>query len=111
MKAVKPKVGRPATGRDPLVGIRLPQATLDQIDAWALDQKTTRSKTIRGLIDAAITVGGLSKPEPVQAPRAPKVATPAATAEKAAQKAEVWVSEFVQFGPTPVKPGDRLKKR
>jgi hypothetical protein len=36
MKSVAPKRrGRPATGRDPLVKVRLPAYFLDDIDRWA----------------------------------------------------------------------------
>jgi hypothetical protein len=62
MAPVKPKVGRPATGRDPLVGVRLPQATLDRIDVWAKANGGGRSKVIRALIDTAIALGGLADP-------------------------------------------------
>jgi len=36
MKAVRPKKGgRPATGRDPLVQVRVPKSLLERIDRWA----------------------------------------------------------------------------
>jgi len=36
MKTVRPKRrGRPATGRDPLVQVRVPKSLLDRIDRWA----------------------------------------------------------------------------
>src|SRR5712675_133531 len=42
------KRGRPATGTDPLVGVRFPQTLIDTIDAWgaAHEQPLTRSHAI-----------------------------------------------------------------
>jgi hypothetical protein len=53
--AVKPKRGRPATGRDPFVGIRLPAPLIEDIDVWA--EKTeakSRSEAIRRLIEIGL---------------------------------------------------------
>lgn len=59
--AVKPKKrGRPATGRDPLVGIRLPPSVIESIDAWAAERGVNRSEAIRAMIMAALEAGGLS---------------------------------------------------
>lgn len=43
--------GRPRTGRDPSVTIRLPRALLEWIDSRALENDTGRSKMIRRLIE------------------------------------------------------------
>jgi hypothetical protein len=52
---VKPKKrGRPATGRDPLVGVRIPTELIAEIDAWARRSKITRSEAIRQFIEAAL---------------------------------------------------------
>jgi hypothetical protein len=52
---VKPKKrGRPATGKDPLVGARLPPDLIKAIDAWAARNETTRSEAIRRLVELAL---------------------------------------------------------
>ena len=52
---VKPKKrGRPATGRDPLVGVRIPIELIAEIDTWAKHNKITRSEAVRQLIEAAL---------------------------------------------------------
>jgi hypothetical protein len=48
------KRGRPATGVDPLVGVRLPPKMLEQIDGLAAAQATTRSEAIRELLQKAL---------------------------------------------------------
>jgi Arc/MetJ-type ribon-helix-helix transcriptional regulator len=55
-KKVKPKKrGRPATGKDPLVGVRLPDAMIKQIDAWAKREDVpSRSEAIRRLVDESL---------------------------------------------------------
>ena len=58
---VKPKRGRPATGKDPFVGVRLPTELISQIDAIAMKSKVTRSEAIRQLLEA-----GLSKKRPTK---------------------------------------------
>jgi len=55
---VKPKKrsrGRPATGKDPLVGVRLPPEMIKQIDTWAKREGvTSRSEAIRRLVDQSL---------------------------------------------------------
>jgi hypothetical protein len=55
---VKPKRGRPATGKDPFVGIRLPLELLDEIEKWG-DQHGTasRSEAIRRLVELGLKKG------------------------------------------------------
>jgi Arc/MetJ-type ribon-helix-helix transcriptional regulator len=55
-KKAKPKKrGRPATGKDPLVGVRLPDAMIKQIDAWAKREGVaSRSEAIRRLVDESL---------------------------------------------------------
>lgn len=53
--SVKPKKrsrGRPATGRDPVRGVRLSDEMVDEIDAWGATQDPPlgRSEAIRALI-------------------------------------------------------------
>jgi len=48
------KRGRPATGVDPLVGVRIPKETIAEIDAWARSNDTTRSEAIRRLVERGL---------------------------------------------------------
>jgi hypothetical protein len=60
--------GRPATGRDPAVTIRIPETVLAAANAWAKDQGIeTRSETIVRLVEvglAAPAAPGLAAPAP-----------------------------------------------
>jgi hypothetical protein len=50
--AVTPKKrGRPATGRDPLLTFRAPEALIDEIDYWATSHEVPRSEALRKLIE------------------------------------------------------------
>jgi hypothetical protein len=62
--AVKPKRGRPSTGgRDPFIGIRLPEDLLDEIEAWSAEHEAaSRSGAIRRLVEIALKVETPSKP-------------------------------------------------
>jgi hypothetical protein len=52
---VKPKrIGRPPTGKDPIVGVRFPKEAIAEIDAWAKASKTTRSEAIRRLVELGL---------------------------------------------------------
>jgi hypothetical protein len=48
------KLGRPRTGHDPMVGVRLPAARLKQVDKIAAALNCDRSSAIRWLIDLAM---------------------------------------------------------
>lgn len=48
------KRGRPATGNDPLISLRMPQATIDAIEALAARNAESRAQTIRRLIGLAL---------------------------------------------------------
>ena len=62
LEKIKPKIesisakprkrgrGRPATGRDPMIGLRLPKAKIASLDKWAKANGYTRSEAIRVLI-------------------------------------------------------------
>ena len=53
--AVEPKKrGRPATGRDPLVGFRAPPELLALLDSYAEREGLKRSEAIRGLVEQAL---------------------------------------------------------
>ena len=46
--------GRPATGTDPAVAVRLPPNVLAQVDRWAAEKGYTRSDAIRAMVTYAI---------------------------------------------------------
>jgi hypothetical protein len=52
----KKKRGRPATGRDPHVTSRMPQALIDQIEIWASKNDSNRSEAIRRLVELGLTI-------------------------------------------------------
>jgi CopG-like RHH_1 or ribbon-helix-helix domain, RHH_5 len=60
MKSIKviPKIkrgrGRPATGRDPVLALRLPDKLRAAVEEWAANQKVTRSEAIRLLIERGL---------------------------------------------------------
>lgn len=60
--APKRKRGRPATGQNPMIGGRVPQATIDAMDAWASANGLTRSEAMGLLIEA-----GLKRPPRIKA--------------------------------------------
>jgi hypothetical protein len=64
----KKKLGRPATGRDPTMALRMPIEERRAVEAWAAQQpdKLTLSKAIRRLIELGLT----AKPAPAK-PRRP----------------------------------------
>jgi Arc/MetJ-type ribon-helix-helix transcriptional regulator len=51
---VKPKRGRPATGRDRLIGVRLPDDMINSLDKWANRNAFTRSEAIRHLVELGL---------------------------------------------------------
>jgi hypothetical protein len=46
--------GRPATGKDPHVTLRMSQGLIDQVDMWAIHQETGRSEAIRRLVELGL---------------------------------------------------------
>jgi hypothetical protein len=54
----KKRMGRPATGQDPHISLRLPVEMIAAADAWAAQQpdKPSRSKALRRLIDLGMKV-------------------------------------------------------
>jgi len=50
---------QPSGGRKIGVLVRLPDETLQKVDAWAAKHDTNRPEAIRGLIEAAVKLGGL----------------------------------------------------
>jgi hypothetical protein len=46
--------GRPATGKDPQVVVRMPRTLIDDADAWAETNATGRSEAIRRLVELGL---------------------------------------------------------
>jgi Arc/MetJ-type ribon-helix-helix transcriptional regulator len=92
----KKRRGRPATGKDPLVSARLPQALIDQIEQWSASAEVTRSEAIRRLVELGLTVKTPARhmSKPARAARAvelaanaiDKIGDPAAHPEEHAQR-------------------------
>jgi hypothetical protein len=57
---IRKKLGRPATGRDPVTALRLAPVVRAEIEDWAKHQpdKPTLSEAIRRLIEFALALGG-----------------------------------------------------
>lgn len=53
-KVIPKRRGRPATGKDQLVGVRLPPAMLDAIARMSLREDASRSEIIRRLIQKGL---------------------------------------------------------
>jgi hypothetical protein len=54
---VRPKKrGRPATGKDPQVTLRMPPVLIEEADAWAAANGTVRSEAIRRLVEIGLRV-------------------------------------------------------
>jgi hypothetical protein len=58
------KAGRPATGTEPLYGVRIADPLMKQIMDWAKTQGATRSEAMRRLVEI-----GLEAEKPVKATR------------------------------------------
>jgi Arc/MetJ-type ribon-helix-helix transcriptional regulator len=63
-KSQKKKRGRPATGRDPVTAIRLPEDLRVRVETWATKQRDTpsRSEAIRRLVEMGLASAGAAKP-------------------------------------------------
>jgi hypothetical protein len=56
------KAGRPATGTEPLYGVRIADALMKQIMDWAKSQGATRSEAIRRLVELGLKAQAPTKP-------------------------------------------------
>lgn len=50
----KRKPGRPATGTDPLVGVRMSPDIIKTVDAWAKKNEHTRASAIRHFVEQGL---------------------------------------------------------
>lgn len=53
-KVIPKKRGRPATGRDPLIALRLPAELVKAVDKWAAKRGINRSSAIRQWIEIGL---------------------------------------------------------
>ncbi len=63
--SAKPKKrgpGRPATGRDPMIGLRLSKEETAKLDQWAKANGYTRSEAIRTMIHRVMVMGDPNQP-------------------------------------------------
>jgi|SRR5690348_7363861 hypothetical protein len=56
IKAMPKKRGRPATGKDPQVVLRMPAELIAAADAWGETNDVGRSEAIRRLVELGLTV-------------------------------------------------------
>ena len=57
-KVIPKKPGRPATGRDPMLALRIPPVLRAEIERWAQREKDkpSRSEAIRRLLEFALAI-------------------------------------------------------
>ena len=55
------KAGRPATGTEPLYGVRISDELMGQIQKWGRENSATRSEAIRRLVELGLSSGKRSK--------------------------------------------------
>ena len=52
------KAGRPATGTEPLYGVRISDELMGQIQKWGRENSATRSEAIRRLVELGLKAKG-----------------------------------------------------
>ena len=97
----KKKRGRPATGRDPVTAIRLPEDLRVRVEAWAakLNDTPSRSEAIRRLVEM-----GLASARP----------TIAKTSGKTAARASKLAGQMIDIlgdGTAPIEEREKRKRR
>jgi hypothetical protein len=58
IKAMPKRRGRPATGKDPQVVVRMPSALIAGVDAWATAKEIGRSEAFRRLVELGLKAKG-----------------------------------------------------
>ena len=93
----KKKRGRPATGRDPVTAIRLPEDLRVRVEAWAAKQgdAPSRSEAIRRLVEIGLASVNTAQP----------------TNKKSAAKAAGLAGEMVDYLSDHSVPADVREKR
>ena len=61
IKANPKKRGRPATGKDPMIGARLPPELVTAVDQWSVTEGVTRSEAIRRLVEIGVKAKGKAR--------------------------------------------------
>jgi hypothetical protein len=79
--------GRPATGKDPQVVLRMPAALIEAVEAWGATNDAIRSEAIRRLLEIGL---GISAPVANVPP------TSKATAERAKELAGKTIDRLVE---------------
>jgi hypothetical protein len=79
VKRKKPGRGRPATGTEPLYGVRIADGLMKQIMDWGKSHGATRSEAIRRLVELGLTIKTSASPvrKPGRRLRAQELATKA----------------------------------
>jgi hypothetical protein len=54
----KKRRGRPATGKDPQVVVRMPATLIAEVDAWGATNDAMRSEAIRRLVEIGLNAKG-----------------------------------------------------
>jgi hypothetical protein len=54
----KKKMGRPATGHDPAVTVRIPAETLAKVEKWAKANKCSRSTAVAVMVERGLKQAG-----------------------------------------------------
>jgi hypothetical protein len=54
IKVIQRPRGRPATGRDKHITARFPDASIADVDAWAVSMEITRSEAFRRLVELGL---------------------------------------------------------
>lgn len=83
----KKRPGRPATGKDPQVVVRMPAELIAEVDAWGAANAAMRSEAIRRLVEIGL---GKSPPTAKMPP------TSKATSERAKELAGKTIDRLVE---------------
>ena len=71
----RPGAGRPATGRDPVSAIRLPEDLTSAIDRWSeVNKVSSRSEAIRRLIEVGLATSPKARRSPEATAKAKQMA-------------------------------------
>ena len=57
-KVAPKKRGRPGTGKDPHMAARMPPPLIEQVEAWAEANQTSRSDAFRRLVELGLKAKG-----------------------------------------------------
>jgi Arc/MetJ-type ribon-helix-helix transcriptional regulator len=91
------KRGRPATGTDPLIGVRFPPETIKAIDDWAKRENAgSRSEAVRRMVDQSLAAAK-------QQPRRDR--------HKGASKATEWAGQEIDRRANQSLPADERRRR